>query len=52
MTLINLITRFYDTSRGSVEIDGIDIQSLRLEDLRSQIGFGRTAVVPIQWDHS
>jgi len=37
-TLINLITRFYDTSRGSVEIDGIDIQSLRLEDLRSQIG--------------
>ena len=37
-TLINLITRFYDTSRGSVEIDGIDIRKIRLEDLRSQIG--------------
>lgn len=37
-TLINLITRFYDASRGSVEIDGVDIRSIRLEDLRSQIG--------------
>ena len=37
-TLINLITRFYDASRGRVEIDGIDIRDIRLEDLRSQIG--------------
>ena len=37
-TLINLITRFYDASRGRVEIDGVDIRSIRLEDLRSQIG--------------
>ena len=37
-TLINLITRFYDTSRGRVEIDGVDIRDIRLEDLRSQIG--------------
>jgi ATP-binding cassette, subfamily B, bacterial len=37
-TLINLITRFYDTSRGRVEIDGVDIREIRLEDLRSQIG--------------
>jgi ATP-binding cassette subfamily B protein len=37
-TLINLITRFYDASRGSVEIDGVDIRDIRLEDLRSQIG--------------
>ena len=37
-TLINLITRFYDTSRGRVEIDGVDIRKIRLEDLRSQIG--------------
>jgi|TARA_B100000315_G_scaffold189448_1_gene179279 ATP-binding cassette subfamily B protein len=37
-TLINLITRFYDASRGRVEIDGIDIRDMRLEDLRSQIG--------------
>ncbi len=37
-TLINLITRFYDASRGRVEIDGVDIRDIRLEDLRSQIG--------------
>ena len=37
-TLINLICRFYDISRGSLEIDGVDIRDIRLEDLRSQIG--------------
>ena len=37
-TLINLITRFYDASRGSIEIDGVDIRDIRLADLRSQIG--------------
>jgi len=37
-TLINLICRFYDISRGSLKIDGVDIRDIRLEDLRSQIG--------------
>lgn len=37
-TLINLITRFYDVSEGSVMIDGIDVRSLTQKDLRSQIG--------------
>ena len=37
-TLINLICRFYDISRGNLEIDGVDIRDIRLEDLRSQIG--------------
>lgn len=37
-TLINLICRFYDVSRGSLSIDGVDIRDLRLETLRSQIG--------------
>ena len=37
-TLIQLICRFYGTTRGSVEIDGVDIRHIRLEDLRSQIG--------------
>ncbi|HCR18500.1 MAG TPA: hypothetical protein DIU35_13560, partial [Candidatus Latescibacteria bacterium] len=37
-TLINLICRFYDPDRGSVEIDGVDMKEARLEDLRSQIG--------------
>jgi ATP-binding cassette subfamily B protein len=37
-TMINLITRFYDVTRGSLEIDGTDIRELRLEDLRQQMG--------------
>ena len=37
-TIINLICRFYDVSRGRVKIDGEDIRDIRLEDLRGQIG--------------
>ena len=37
-TMINLICRFYDVNRGSVDIDGVDIRKIRLEDLRRQIG--------------
>jgi len=37
-TLIQLICRFYDVTQGQVDIDGVDIRSIRLEDLRSQIG--------------
>jgi len=37
-TLISLVSRFYDVTRGKLEIDGVDIRALRLEDLRSQIG--------------
>ena len=37
-TLINLICRFYDVNRGSVDIDGVDIRKIRLEDLRRHIG--------------
>ena len=37
-TTVNLIARFYDTDRGAIEIDGVDIRDIRLEDLRSQIG--------------
>jgi subfamily B ATP-binding cassette protein MsbA len=36
-TLVSLIPRFYDVSRGAVCIDGIDIRSLLLRDLLSQI---------------
>ncbi len=38
-TLINLIPRFYDVSNGKIEIDGVDIQDYRIDDLRSKIGF-------------
>lgn len=37
-TTINLICRFYDTNYGAIEIDGVDVRDIRLEDLRSHIG--------------
>jgi len=37
-TMMNLLCRFYEVDHGSIEIDGVDIRRLRLEDLRSQIG--------------
>ena len=36
--MINLIARFYDADHGSIGIDGVDIRSIRLRDLRRQIG--------------
>jgi subfamily B ATP-binding cassette protein MsbA len=40
-TLVSLLPRFWDPDRGRVLLDGIDIRSLRLSDLRSAI-----AIVP------
>jgi ATP-binding cassette subfamily B protein len=37
-TIINLIPRFYDVTRGRVAIDGVDVHNVTLESLRSQIG--------------
>ncbi len=37
-TTVNLICRFYDVDQGGIEIDGVDIRKVRLEDLRSRIG--------------
>ena len=37
-TIINLIPRFYDVTKGRVTIDGYDVRDLTLESLRSQIG--------------
>jgi len=36
-SLVNLIPRFYDVSRGRLSIDGINIRDLSLVDLRRQI---------------
>ncbi len=36
-TLIKLILRFYDVTSGAVRIDGYDVRTLRLADLRSMI---------------
>jgi ATP-binding cassette subfamily B protein len=37
-SLVNLIPRFYDVSGGVVLVDGYDVRSLDLVDLRKQIG--------------
>ncbi len=37
-TIVNLLPRFYDVSRGTIEIDGIDIKKYKLKSLRKKIG--------------
>ena len=38
-TIIQLIARFYSPSKGSITIDGVDINELEIDSLRSQISF-------------
>ena len=38
-TIIELISRLYDTERGSILLDNIPIKETNLNDVRSQIGF-------------
>jgi ATP-binding cassette subfamily B protein len=37
-TIINLLTRFYDTTSGSVKLDGIDIKDIKQNYLRKNVG--------------
>ena len=37
-TLVSLLPRFWDVDRGRITLDGVDVRSLRLADLRSAIG--------------
>lgn len=37
-TVVNLITRFYDVTSGSITLDGVDIRELSQHELRSHIG--------------
>ena len=37
-TLITLIPRFYDPTKGSIQLDGIDLRSLETRLLRGHIG--------------
>lgn len=37
-TIINLLTRFYDVSSGSILLDGHDLREYRMEDLRRSFG--------------
>lgn len=38
-TIINLIPRFYDVTKGRVLVDGIDVKDIPLEELRAKVGF-------------
>jgi len=37
-TLISLLLRFYDVQRGQILLDGVDIRTINLQDLRRQFG--------------
>ncbi|MFN6474610.1 MAG: ABC transporter ATP-binding protein [Nostoc sp. SerVER01] len=37
-TIMNLIARFYDVTKGAIRIDGRDVRSFNLKSLRSRIG--------------
>jgi len=36
-TLLNLVPRFFDPTGGSIQLDGADLRSLRVRDLRAQV---------------
>src|SRR6478736_7001495 len=38
-TIISLLLRFYDPTKGKVTVDGVDIRELPLDELRRLIGF-------------
>jgi ATP-binding cassette, subfamily B, bacterial len=57
--LMSLIPRFYDVSKGSLLIDGVDVRRLHLDDLRRNIGtvfqesflFSNTVAANIAFGH-
>lgn len=38
-SIVNLVSRLYDSTDGTVKIDGVPIREVNLDDLRSSIGF-------------
>lgn len=38
-TLINLIPRFYDVTKGQVLVDGVDVREYKQEELHNRIGY-------------
>lgn len=38
-TLVNLVTRFYDVTKGSITIDGVDVRNMKQSTLRGLVGF-------------
>ena len=44
-SLINLIPRFYDVTKGQVTVDGYDVKDIDMESLRSHIGISLQDVI-------
>jgi ATP-binding cassette, subfamily B, multidrug efflux pump len=44
-SLINLIPRFYDVSKGTVSVDGVDVRNISQKALRNHIGIAMQDVV-------
>ncbi len=38
-TIVNLLMRFYDPQRGRITINGVDVRTIPLEELRALIGY-------------
>lgn len=38
-TIVNLLPRFYDVTKGRITIDDVDIRDVKLHDLRKQLGY-------------
>lgn len=38
-TLINLIPRFYDVTKGCVKVDGVDVRNMLQSELRDKLGY-------------
>jgi len=38
-TLVNLIPRLYDVTKGTISVDGHNIRNISMKDLRSEIGY-------------
>ena len=49
-TLVNLIPRFFDLTKGSITIDGVDIRDMDIKKLRSIIGYAPQSTVLFKGD--
>ena len=38
-TMINLIPRYYDVTKGSVKVDGVDVRDMTQKELRDKLGY-------------
>ena len=44
-TIVNLVSRFYEATKGHVLIDGVDVRELELDELRGNIGIATQDVL-------